>query len=452
MSFPRAVCALAGRLHNRPQFPAFREVVLERWQRNLIAVWPGMFAVSLGMMAVIPSLPLYIRDRFAIEDPAAVADWTALVFGAAPFAAALLGPLWGALGDAIGRKVMALRATAAIAVVMLLIPLAPSPAWMVVLRLLQGALAGYVAPAIALVVAEAPAGRQSWVIARLQLALALGLAFGPVLGAELAARLGRGSEFFAAAALAALGAASIALFAREDRALLAGRADGQSVLRAMAQNLGGVLGNRVFVVLLGLILVMRFATHMVEPFQALWVEQLGPLAWFERPGAPPDYALAHTTALVFTILAVASLLFTTSWGRLADRFGPLLCLAIVSLALAAVLTATSAVASIEQFLALRCAAAAFMAGAMTLAYSAVARRVAPTRKAVALALVQSCIQLGLAFGPLAGAVLSDRVGLRGLFVVAAGTLLLAGAGMLALRAARPAVRPAASAPRAEAPL
>lgn len=425
------------------------EARLERWQRNLWAVWPSMFVVSLGLMAVIPTLPLYIRERFAVDDPDEVASWTALVFGAGPLAAAFSGPLWGALGDVVGRRIMVLRSMFAIAVVMALLPLAPTPGWMVVLRAVQGVFAGYVAPAMALVLADAPAERQGWAIARMQLALAMGLAFGPMMGAELSARLGRGAEFYAAAILSMLSVVIIALFAREERSTLS-RRDGEGVLRAMLGGLVDTLGNRVFLVLLALILAMRFAIHMIEPFLALWVEELGPLSWLAADGID-DHGLARTTALAFTIVAVAQLLFTTSWGRLADRIGPLLGLGIVSLGLAVVLALTSTVHDIGAFLLLRCVAALFMAGAMTLAFAAVAKRVSPLRKSVALALVASCTQLGLSLGPICGAPLSHRIGLRGLYVVAAVVLLAAGAGMLILRAARPNRRTTVAVPRADVP-
>jgi MFS family permease len=185
--------------------------------------------------------------------------------------------------------------------------------------------------------------------------------------------------------------------------------------------------------LLVVVFVFRCGLHMVEPYVVLWIRELGPLPWIREQVADLEHAIDRTTALAFTILAVAQLLFTPTWGRLADRVGPLLLLAINALLLALLLATTAAVVDVEQFLLLRCAAAVPMAGSMTLAYAAVTKRVSLQQKALAFALAQSCIQFGLALGPMAGGFLSRDLGLRGLYVVAAIILLLAGAGMLWLR-------------------
>ena len=106
---------------------------------------------------------------------------------------------------------------------------------------------------------------------------------------------------------------------------------------------------------------------------------------------------------------------------------------MVSLALAVVMALTSRVTSIEQYLGLRCGAAVFMAGSMTLAYAALTRRAPASEQATAFALAQSCIQLGLSFGPALGAQAARVVGLRGLFTLSAIVLLVSGLGMLVLR-------------------
>jgi MFS family permease len=170
------------------------------------------------------------------------------------------------------------------------------------------------------------------------------------------------------------------------------------------------------------------------------VRELGPPEWILSGSSDREHAIDRTTALALSILAVASILVTPLWGRMSDRAGPLRCLAVASLGLGLVLLVTSRVRSIEGYLALRAVAAVFMSGVMTLAYSAASKRVPPERRSLAFSLVQSGIQIGLSVGPLLGqafvpidrAVANDS-GVRGLFVVAACCLLLAGVGMAFLR-------------------
>jgi DHA1 family multidrug resistance protein-like MFS transporter len=410
---------------------AFRRAPsLERWQTNTLAVWPSLFAVSLGLMAVIPFLAPYLEERFGIHDPVELRRWTAVVFGAGPLAAALVGPFWGALGDRVGRRPMAIRSVLAIAVVMALLPLSPSPMAMVALRLLQGAFAGYVAPAIALVSADAPPERQGRTIAGLQVALAGGQLFGPFAGAEIAGLLGRAQVFYVTSGMCLLAVVPL-LFAREDRGRLPPPA--ARMLQAMAADLRSVVRQRAFVLMLALVVVLRLGLHMVEPFVERWVRELGPLPWVAARSAGHEHAVLRTAALMYAVLAVSQFVATPIWGRLADRIGPVLCLSIVALGLAAVFALTGTFVSIEEYLGLRVAASLFMAGGMTLAYAAASRRVDPRHKSLSFALVQSCIQLGISLGPIGGSWVVATASLRAAWWMAAALVGAAGIGMVVLR-------------------
>ena len=132
----------------------------------------------MGLMAFLPVLTIYIGEAYGIRDDDALLLWGGLIYGVAPLSAALLGPVWGALGDRLGKKPMAIRANIAIALTTVFMPLAPSPFVLLVLRAVQGAFAGYVAPAMALVTQDAPPERQGRTIGSLQAAMALMPIFG----------------------------------------------------------------------------------------------------------------------------------------------------------------------------------------------------------------------------------------------------------------------------------
>ena len=100
------------------------------------------------------------------------------------------------------------------------------------------------------------------------------------------------------------------------------------------------------------------------------------------------------------------------------------------------------VATIGQFLLLRAAVACLMAGSMTLAYAAASKRVAEGNRTLAFAMVQSCIQFGLAIGPSVGAAVAGGAGavhFWRLFACAAVLCGVAGIGMLVLRRATDAI-------------
>jgi DHA1 family multidrug resistance protein-like MFS transporter len=409
-----------------------------RTMRNDLAVLPSLFAVSMGLTAVLPTLPLYIEQRFAIDDVGVVGTWSGIVFACGPLAAAISGPFWGAMGDRIGRKPMVLRALVAIVVSMAIMPFAPSPGWLAFLRVLQGLGAGYVAPAMALGTEHASAEDQPRVLARLQVAMALGTLFGPQVPSLLLLWFpDRSVLFWFAAVMSLLAALPILWFAHEDRAALAARR--QEPSRNLRSQVGDVLRNRTFRRLLVCVFLLRFGQNMTEPLVSLWIRQLGPLP-FLVPELPPDAteqqiaeatarAVEWTIPQAFTVLAVMALVFAPQWSRLATRFGPLRSLAALAAGLGTCRLFAAALPTIEAYAVLRVLAAVFMAGSMTLAYSAVARRVEARQKALAFGWIQSCMQFGFAIGPMLGGVLAQGLGLRAVFVVT-GVCLLSTAGFM----------------------
>lgn len=391
----------------------------------------------MGLMAFLPVLTVYVGERYGISDPEELTLWGGLIYGVAPFTAAVCGPVWGALGDRLGKKPMAIRANLAIAVTTALMPLMPSPVLLLLLRAVQGVFAGYVAPAMALVTQDAPPGKHGRTIAGLQVAMAVGTAVGPMVGGELTLWLGRHTLFWCTSLLSAAAAAVLWVMVRETPATVP--AGGPSFGRELVQGSLQLLRSRVFALLLLLVLALRLGQNMLEPFVALFVQQLGAPAWLQPWCATPASAVERTINASFTVLAVAQWFCTPVWGRAADRFGPLRCLALLALALGGIQVATAAVAGIDGFLLLRTAAACFMAGSMTLAYAAAGKRVVGARHTLAFSMVQSCMQFGFALGPIAGAGIAaigatpEHANLRLPFAVAGSLCVLAGFGMLWLR-------------------
>lgn len=421
-------------------------------RRNFHAVWPSLFATSMGLMAFLPMLALYVQERFGIDDEAELAFWAGIIYGAAPFSAAVAGPLWGAVGDATGKKPMAIRANLAIAVTTALMPFMPTPLALLAMRALQGVLAGYVAPAMSLVSEGAPKEVHGQVIARMQVAMASGSFLGPYLGAEATYWFGRTALFWIASGLSALAAVQLAVFAREARPPATARG---AFFASFRRDALGLVLHPVFGWLLALLLLLRLGQNMLEPLLALFVRQLGAEPWIAAHSATPALALDRTVAVAFGVLAVAQWVCTPWWGRMADRHGPLRCLAWLALGLGVAYAAMAWVTAIRPFLLLRIGIACLMAGSMTLAYAAASKRVADRNRTLAFAMVQSCIQFGLALGPLLGAAVAATgdggVVFRRAFFAASALCATAGGLMFALRRATAKAPPAGADPHGASP-
>ena len=402
-------------------------------RRNFRAVWLALFTTSMGLMAFLPVLALYVEEEFGIQDPREVAFWASVIYGVGPLSAACMGPIWGAMGDRYGKKRMAVRANVAIAVTTALMPLAPTPGWLVAFRVLQGMFAGYVAPAMALVSGHLPKYMHGRVIAQLQVAMALGSFVGPYLGAEVTAWFGRSALFWTASGLSALAAVRVYVAAVDSPP--AARRE-RSFFGAFRRGVGELLANRVFAWLLVLVLVLRLGQNMMEPMVSLFVRELGAQPWIVAWSSTEALALDRTIAVAFGVLALGQWLFTPVWGRMSDRRGPLRCLVVLSFGLFVAQGATAMVTSIDQFLSLRLVVACLVAGSLTLAFASVSKRVADENRTLAFSLVQSCVQLGLALGPLLGTAVAAVGGgrdFRAAFTASSWLCFAAGVGMLALR-------------------
>jgi MFS family permease len=235
--------------------------------------------------------------------------------------------------------------------------------------------------------------------------------------------------FWVASVLSALAALQLHWRAHEERIVVL--ADAPPVWRGFVTALRGLLAQRAIAWLL--LLVLRLGSNMLDPLLALVVRDLGALSCLSET---PALALERTIAIPFGMLAFAQLFFTRRWGRMADRHGPLRCLAMLALGLGLTHLLSAQAASIEAFLGVRVLTTCLMAGSLTLAYSAVSKRVADTSRTLAFASIQSCIQFGLSLGPLLGAAVAataDGVAYRRAFVLAGVLCAIAGVGLWVLR-------------------
>jgi MFS transporter, DHA1 family, multidrug resistance protein len=144
-----------------------------------------------------------------------LALWTAAGGSVTGLSMAIASPIWGILGDRWGRKPMLVRSMVGGAITVGLMAFVQNPEQLVILRFLQGATSGTVAAATALVAVETPRNRVGWSLGVVTSAVALGSAFGPVIGGFAAALFGLRWVFLAAGILLLLSTVPVFLIVRE---------------------------------------------------------------------------------------------------------------------------------------------------------------------------------------------------------------------------------------------
>ncbi len=171
-----------------------------RWKRTLAVMFFAQLVAMIGFSSIFPFLPLYVQSLGSVTG-LSTEFYTGLVFSGQAFSMMIAAPIWGALADRWGRKLMVERALFGGAVILGLMALARSAEELVLLRMLQGLISGIISAANALVAAVVPRVRSGYAMGLMQVAMGLGLGLGPVVGGVVADAYGYRAAFYITAVL-----------------------------------------------------------------------------------------------------------------------------------------------------------------------------------------------------------------------------------------------------------
>jgi len=390
--------------------------------RTFAVVWAANFFAALGMMAFLPFFPSYLRDTLGVAEEN-VALWAGLCVGAAPIAAAVMGPIWGALGDRFGRKPMLLRALFGLSLMVGLMAFARSPEVLFLLRIGQGALSGFLPPSVTLVSLSYPAGRSGRVSGSLSAAMATGTILGPLLGSLFRQHYDPRFLFLATASLCLLAGVLVLTIAREPKGFAtpdAGRASVplHTIFPDIGRRLAAMMQRpRLRLGLLFLFLV-QFGLGATNPLLELYVEELHP-TW------SAEEVTAHT-AWLFTVMAVCGVFTMPMWGRFGDRRGHGRVLLFAALFSGIGLCVSGWAQVFWVLLAGRIVLGLFSSGLAPAAFGLVSDVIPREEQGAANGAVFSARAFALGFSSWIGGWLASLLGLRGLFFAGGvGLILLA---------------------------
>ncbi len=380
---------------------------MELWRRNLYILWGTQFAAMLGMNLVVPFLPLYIRS-LGIVDPSALAMWSGVAFAGTFFAAFIATPLWGILGDRYGRKAMVVRAIVGLALSQVFIGLAQNAFQVVVFRVVQGAISGFIASSLALVSTNTPKHKMGYALGLLQSSTAAAMVLGPFVGGVLADLIGYRQIFFVTATLCGIGGIVVAATVIE-----ADKGVRESRRYTVLENARLMLSDK-HLRLVALALVMsQMAVLMIEPLFSLFIEE------FE---AETEY-LATLTGGILSISGLFMVVSAPWWGHRNDRKGYRKNLTIAIGVIGVAYVCHALVTNLVQLGLLRAFLGFFRGGILPALYSLTSTHSPNDRKAGMMAIASSLTLLGNTIGPPLGGFISGHVGMSASFVINGAFLL-----------------------------
>lgn len=372
----------------------------EPWEKNLVVLWFGTFMAGIGFSLVMPFMSLYI-DTLGNYSTSQLNFWSGLTFSSTFLVTTLISPWWGRLADQKGRKLMLLRASLGMAVVISLMGLVTSVYQLVALRLLQGIFSGYISNATALVATGTPREKSGQVLGTLATGSVTGTLLGPLLGGLSASAFGYRPTFFITGTILFLVFLLSLFFVHEQFVPVE-----KSELVSAKQIFRDLKYPHVVIGMFITTMIIQASNNSISPIISLYIRQL-----LHGHGN-----VTLISGIIASIPGIATLIAAPRFGRLGDKIGSERILAI-GLGFALIVYILMAfVTNVWQLAGLR-----FLIGisdaCLLPAVQALITKYSPPQAAGRIfSYNQSFQATGNVVGPLIGSSVSSIFGYRGVFL------------------------------------
>lgn len=373
---------------------------MQQWKKNFYLLWIAVFIAGICWSMVMPFMPVFLQDELGVTQGASA--WAGVLAAVNSLGMAIMSPIWGAMGDRYGRKLMMLRAGVALSICYALMALVTGPYSLLGVRLLIGVLTGFIPTATALVGVTTPQEHVGWALALITTAQPTGAILGPLLGGMLADLFGIRITMAASAVFVGLITAMVIMFVKEQFTPVP--SEGGNMLA----DLGAVLRLPTFAALLVSSVLAMAAMSTLDPVLVPYVKQI------IGPGAPNSLA-----GLLVSLPGVAMVVMAPWWAGRARKWGFDRTL-FTGLALGAGVVGLQAVAiSVWDLGALRLAQGVVTASVSPGIAALIAQTLPQSLRGRAFGLNQSANSLGVVVGPLLGGFIGTWAGARWGFVATA---------------------------------
>ncbi|WP_057770628.1 multidrug efflux MFS transporter [Lactobacillus selangorensis] len=276
------------------------------WQQNLFVLWFGNFMVGMGFSLFMPFMSLYI-DTLGHFTNLELNFWSGIAFSATFLVVAIVSPMWGRLADSKGRKLMLLRASLGMAIVIGSMGFVTNVYELVGLRMLQGVFSGYISNANALIATEAPRAKSGQALGTLTTGNVSGTLLGPLLGGVIADIFGYRIPFFITGTLLML-VFFLTLFFIHERNFTPIPKQAQVSMRKLFSTLKYP---HIIIGMFVTTMIIQASNYSISPILSLYVRQL-----MHGSGR-----VALVSGIVASIPGIATLVAAPRFGALGDRIG-----------------------------------------------------------------------------------------------------------------------------------
>ena len=356
---------------------------MEIWRKNLYSIWIAQFIAMIGMSVVIPFLPFYVRE-LGVTDLTEIEKWSGLAFAGTFIMAFIMTPIWGALSDRFGKKSMVLRAIFGLALSQMLIGFAGDVYQLVLFRMIQGAVSGFIAAALALVTSSAPRERSGYAIGILQTSISAGTIIGPVIGGVLSDVFHYSTVFFITSGICFISGVLILINVKEPESTKTQKPF------TVFQNYSYVFQKKKVLFAMLSVMAVQMAIFMAQPIFALYVESF-------------DLDTGYVSTIAGTLFGITGAFTVISspwWGNRNDRRGFRKNLIVAMLGAAVAFILHPFVFNIVLLYPVRAFLGFCIGGIVPVFYSYITKNIAEERRGGIMGIASSFTLLGNLLGPL----------------------------------------------------
>lgn len=275
------------------------------WKRNLTILWGCTLVAGIAFSEIMPFMSLYVAQMGDFNQRE-VSFYSGLVYASTFLVTAIVSPIWGALADRKGRKIMLIRASLGTAVAMFLMGLATNVWALIALRALQGLFAGFISNAQALVASQTPRKYSGRALGTLVTGSTSGMLLGPIVGGFLAQAFSIRNTFFITAGLLLVTCVLSATLVQEYfEPVTYQRGEKHPKLLSQFSN------PHLIVVLLFSTLIVQLGNASISPIISLYVKSL-------MHGVGPITVVA---GIIAALPGISNILAAPRLGRYGDHHG-----------------------------------------------------------------------------------------------------------------------------------
>lgn len=260
---------------------------------------------GVGFSLVMPFMSLYI-DTLGHYSSTQLNFWSGITFSSTFLITAIISPAWGRLADQKGRKLMLLRASLGMAIVIALMGLVTSVYQLIGLRLLQGVFSGYISNATALVATGTPREKSGQVLGTLSTGAVTGNLLGPLVGGVAASLFGYRYTFFITGAILLIVFLLSLFFVHEEFTPV----EKKDMIPAK-QIYQELKYPHLIIGMFITTMIIQASNNSISPIISLYVREL-----MHHAG---DVTLV--SGIIASIPGIATLIAAPRFGRLGDRIG-----------------------------------------------------------------------------------------------------------------------------------